>query len=123
MLLSLLSLLPLGEPLVLVPLLSVPMLKLAVHTTWKLPGGRSQLDHHLYPAVAGGEAVAAVVGGGATAGGSGRADGGNQVLQERIDPASFVRAEGLVLGLDFALSSGVSWGQWLEGKPVAGPGP
>ena len=122
MLLSLLSLLPLGEPLVLVPLLSVPMLKLAVHTTWKLPGGRSQLDHHLYPAVTRGEAVAAA-GGGATAGGSGGADGGNQVLQERIDPASFVRAEGLVLGLDFALSSGVSWGQWLEGKPVAGPGP
>ena len=38
-----------GEPLLLVPYFYLPLLSLAMHATWRLPGARNPLFHHAFP--------------------------------------------------------------------------
>ena len=94
---------PAGEPLLLVPLLSIPLLKLSVHTSWKLPGGRNQLQHHIYPIVNPASSSSSAKTSSPSAPVPGNLTG---PVQLPLQPAKFVKSTGLVLSLDFNLSSG-----------------
>ncbi|GAX73762.1 hypothetical protein CEUSTIGMA_g1213.t1 [Chlamydomonas eustigma] len=96
-----------GEPLLLVPLLSIPLLKLTVHVTWKLPSGRNPMHHHIFPRLT---HLGTCLGQDAL--GTGLAAGGQQLP---LYAGDFMRAEGLSVGLDFALSSDVTASKLSEG--------
>jgi hypothetical protein len=82
--------------LLLVPLLSVPLLKLNVHLTWKLPLGRNPMHHHIFPLVKRGSQSEGIL----------NSPSEDVHRQMPLYAGDYMGAEGLSVGLDFSLTSG-----------------
>ena len=85
--------------------------------SWRLPGGRDQLHHHIYPIVpapqpqqeqqqSGASRKTSYSPLGAGLGVAGVTRAAEPGVQMPLNPATFVAATGLVLSMDFHLSSG-----------------
>ena len=87
-----------GDPLLLVPLMSVPGAKILLHLTWKLPGGRNPLFHHVFPVIPYPE----------RGGLRGQSDPSHSVpRQQPVDVVGMMKATALAVALDLTFSSGV----------------